>query len=115
MNDDRDPRLLAIFSEAEADLQDAEFARGIMQAIDRQRHRTLAVWAAFVVGAVACIALFATPVLQALQMASSLLPNSLVNVEAEWLQQLLAPINSVAAAVALGFLALRKVYRRLFR
>ena len=46
MNDDRDPRLLAIFSEAEADLQDSGFEQGVMQAIDRQRHRTLAVWAA---------------------------------------------------------------------
>ncbi len=115
MNDDRDPRLLAIFSEAEADLRDTEFEQGVMQAIDRQRHTTLAVWGAFVVGAVACIALFAMPVLQAVQMASSLLPNSLVSIEADWLQQLLAPVNSVAAAIALGFLALRKAYRRLFR
>ena len=115
MNDDRDPRLLAIFSAAEADLPDTEFAQGIMRTIDRQRYRTLAIWGALVVGAVACIALFAMPVLQAVQMASSLLPNSLVSVEADWLRQLLAPVNSVAAAIAVGFLALRKAYRRLFR
>jgi len=115
MTPERDPQLIALFAQAETELDDTGFTQGVMRSIDRQRQKTLVIWTAFVVATVVCIALFATPVLTAAKMAASLLPNSLISVEADWLRQLLAPVNSVAAAVAIGFLALRKLYRRLFR
>jgi len=115
MSTERDPQLMALFAEAEAELDNPEFRLELMRSIDRQRRKTLIVWAVFVTAAVLCIALFAAPVMAAARMAASLLPVSLVSVEADWLQPLLAPVNSVAAAIALGFLVLRKLYRRLFR
>jgi len=39
----------------------------------------------------------------------------LIEIENQWAQQLLAPINSVAAAIAIGALGIRKFYRRIFR
>jgi hypothetical protein len=65
--------------------------------------------------AIAGLSFLAPPVIEAISMASSLLPVSLVEIETQWLQQLLAPINSVAAAVAMGALGIRKFYRRIFR
>lgn len=114
MTNERDLQLEALFAKAKAELDDTGFRLALMQSIDRERRKTLVVWAAFVAAAAVCVALFAAPLLMALEMATSLLPNSLVSVEAEWLQQLLAPVNSVAAAIAIGFLALRMLYRRLF-
>jgi len=57
----------------------------------------------------------AVPLIDAVELATRLLPTSLVEVRTEWLQQLVSPINSVAAAIALGFLGLRKFFRRIFR
>ena len=115
MSNERDPKLMALFSQAEADLDDAEFAHDVMRSIDGERRKTMLIWSAFIVVAIACLALLAAPALTAVKMATSFLPRSLVSIEADWLQQLLAPVNSVAAAIALGFLVLRKLYRRLFR
>lgn len=115
MTTERDPQLLALFARAEEELDDPGFRLELMRSIDRERRRTLIVWAVSIAAAILGIALLAAPVVAAVKMATSLLPVSLVSIEADWLQQLLAPINSVAAAIALGFLALRKVYRRLFR
>lgn len=115
MSSERDPQLMALFAEAETDLDDPGFRHELMRSIDWERRRTLVVWTAFVAATLVCVALLAAPLLAAAKMATSLLPNSLVSIEADWLQQLLAPVNSVAAAIALGFLALRKLYRRLFR
>ena len=115
MSTEHDPQLMALFAQAESELDDRGFRLELMRSIDRERRKTLIVWTAFVAAAFVCIALFATPVVTAAKMATSLLPNALVSVEADWLQQLVAPVNSVAAAIALGFLMLRKLYRRLFR
>lgn len=112
---DRDPKLLALFARAEAELDDAAFAADVMRMIDAQRRRTLLVWLAFVIAALAVFALVATPVITAISMATELLPTSLVNVETDWISKLLAPVNSVAAAIALSALAIRKFYRRVFR
>ena len=114
MNTDRDPKLMALFAQAEAELDDNAFANDVMQMIDGQRRRTMLVWSVFMIAVLACFALVATPVVTAVSMATELLPTSLVSVETDWLQKVLAPINSVAAVFALGFLALRKFYRRVF-
>ncbi|MDH5455740.1 MAG: hypothetical protein OEY37_06680 [Gammaproteobacteria bacterium] len=115
MTTERDPLLMALFAQAESSLDDNAFAEDVMRMIDRQRRRTMLLWSAGMLVAIACIALLAAPVITAMTMATELLPASLVSIETGWLQQLLAPVNSVAAALALGILVLRKFYRRLFR
>ena len=115
MNADRDPKLMALFAQAETALDNAAFVEDVMRTIDRHRRNTMIMWSVFVIAALACFALFASPVVTAVSMATELLPSSLVSVETDWMQKLLAPINSVAAALALGVLALRKFYRRIFR
>jgi len=114
MNNDRDPNLVALFAQAETEFSDTAFADDVMRMIDSQRRNTMLVWSVFVIAVFACFALVATPVVTALGMATDLLPTSLVSVETDWLQKLLAPINSVAAALALGIFAVLRFYRRVF-
>lgn len=109
-----DPRLLALFARAELALDGEAFVRDVMARIDRSRRRLLVAWAGLSIIAIAGLSLLASPVIEAITMASSLLPVSLVDIETRWLQQLLAPINSVAAALAIGVLGIRKFYRRIF-
>jgi len=110
-----DPRLQALFAKAEQAFDGEAFVRDVMARIDRGRHRLLLAWAGVSILAIGGLSLLAPPVIEAIAMASSLLQVSLVEIETEWLQQLLAPINSVAAAIALGALGIRKFYRRIFR
>lgn len=114
MNTGHDPKLMALFDEAETEFDDAAFAENIMRVIDGQRRKTMLVWSAVMLVAIACLALVASPVVTALGMATELLPTSLVSIESDWLQKLLAPINSVAAALALGILAIRRFIRKIF-
>ena len=51
----------------------------------------------------------------AVDFIGQLLPVSLIEVETEWLQMLLSPINSVAAAVAVGGLLIARFFRWIFR
>jgi len=115
MTADYDPKLQALFARAELEFDRESFTRDIMREIDRQRRQTVLVWSGIGILAVVVFAFLASPVMAALGMATQLLPNSLVNIETEWLGLLLSPINSVAATIALGFLGVRRFFRNIFR
>jgi len=115
MTYDRDPNLQALFSQAEQEFDGEAFGREIMANIERERRRAQLLWLGIAAVIVACLVLVAEPLMAAVELAGRLLPVSLVDVRTEWLQQLVSPINSVAAALALGFLGLRKFFRRIFR
>ena len=108
-----DPRIQALFAQAEQVFDQDAFLRSVMRRIDGERQRLLVVWAALSFVMIAGLALLAPPVITALEMATNLLPVSLVDIETEWLQLLLAPINSVAAAIAVGALAIVKFFRKI--
>ena len=75
----------------------------------------LLVWFAMIVLALTCFAFLASPILAAFGMATRALPVPLLEIETEWLRLLLSPINSVAAAIAVAALGLRKFFRRIFQ
>lgn len=109
-----DPEMLALFVRAEQAFDGNDFARKLMARIDRDRRRIAILWSAVGVAAIAVLVLLAGPLTAAVGLASNLLPVELVDIEARWLQLLLSPVNSVAAAIAIGALALRYFYRRIF-
>jgi hypothetical protein len=114
MTNDRDPTLQALFDSAKAELTDDAFVERVMTEIDAARRRTVVGWS--VVGLVVAVLawFFATPVQDAVGLLAQLLPESLIEVEDEFLAQLLSPVNSVAVPIALGFLALRMLYKKIF-
>ena len=112
MNNDYDPRLQALFSQAQRVFDQHAFTRSVLESIDRERRRTLLVWLAFGLVGIVVLALLASPLFTALTMATRLLPVSLVDIETEWLRQLASPINSVAALIAVGALGIRSFFRR---
>jgi uncharacterized membrane protein len=108
-----DPNIKALFKKAEQSFDPDAFLPKVMAQINRERRRSIVVWAIVAVAAVTGFLFLATPVVTAASMATELLPVSLVEIETDWLRLLLAPINSVAAAVAIGVLLLRKFFRRI--
>ena len=114
MSKDYDPRLQALFAEAGQAFDREAFTRRIMAQIDAGRRRTIAVWAVGAALAVVVLVFLAAPLLTALQLMTDLLPVSVVEIENYWVKQLMAPVNSMAALVAVLALAVRKFYRRIF-
>jgi hypothetical protein len=110
-----DPDIQALFVQARQSFERDAFVRNVMARIDRERRRTLILWASLGIAGIAVLALLAAPVLEAASMATRLLPVSLVDIETDWLRQLLAPINSIAAAIAITLLLVREFFRRIFR
>lgn len=116
MTNERDPRLEALFDAAREELAGKEFAADVMARIGHLRRRTLMGWAAAAVLLLAGAWLVSGPVTSAVSLITRLLPQSLVEIEAsdQLFGQLLAPINSVAAVVALGMFVLRFAYKKIF-
>ena len=75
----------------------------------------MGVSAVIAAAAIIVLALLADPVIAALRLMTDLLPVSVVDIENDWINRLLAPVNSVAALLALLALGVRKFYRRIFR
>ena len=115
MTSEYDPKLQALFTQAEEALDNEEFTGNVMARIDRSRRWTLVLWIVVAGVIITCLALLAAPLMAATVLVSRLLPAELVTVDTEWLKLLISPINSVAAAIAIGALALRKFYLRIFR
>jgi hypothetical protein len=112
MNNDDDPRLQALFTQARQAFDGDAFTRGVLKRIERERRRTLLAWSAFGLAGLVVVAILANPLFMAFRMATQLLPMSLVDIETEWLRQLASPINSIAAVIAIGALGIRSFIRR---
>ena len=115
MSSDYDPRLQTLFAEARETFDREAFTRRVMAEVDAGRRRTVTGWAIAAALVMAVLVFLAAPVLTALQLMTDLLPVSVVEVDNELAKQLLAPVNSVAAVLALLALGVRKFYRRIFR
>lgn len=115
MSTDYDPKLQALFSQAVREFDRDSFTNRVMAKIDSDRRKIVVFWSVIGISALVVISLLASPLVTALGFVSNVLPASLVNVETDWLRQLLSPINSVAAAIAVGALLLRRFYRWIFR
>ena len=115
MTTEFDPRLQALFDRAERPFDDERFPADVMRRVDRERRRTVVGWSLAGLVALIGFAFVASPVFAAVDFIGQLLPVSLIEVETEWLQMLLSPINSVAAAVAVGGLLIARFFRWIFR
>jgi hypothetical protein len=115
MTDDRDPGLQALFDAAPRASANSEFVARVMADIDRQRHKTILGGLAAAVLLVPVIWWFTGPVVTTLNLATQLMPDSLIEIETNWLAQIVAPINSVTGVAGLLFLAGWMFYRKIIR
>ena len=114
MSSEYDPRLQALFGEARQAFDREAFTQNVMAQVDAGRRRAMAIWAIAAVASIVVLVFLAAPLLTALQLMTELLPESVVEIENNWAQLLLAPINSMAALIAVVALGVRKFYRRIF-
>ncbi|NOR35922.1 MAG: hypothetical protein GQ577_04160 [Woeseiaceae bacterium] len=113
MTDARDPGLQAMFDTAREDTADEAFVARVMADVEKGQRRTVISWvfAGLLLAPVAWW--LSTPLLGAVDLATQLLPDTLVAVEGQWLAQLFAPVNSVAGIAGLSFLVAWALYRKI--
>lgn len=115
MTSDQDPGLQALFIKASEINKGEAFTDQVMQQVDRLRRKVSLGW----LGVALLFVIFAWwisgPIIHATAFLLGVLPVSLVDIDDRFVAGLLAPVNSVAGAVALLFLLLRFAYRKLFR
>ena len=113
---ERDPLLQQLFDLAKHDLGGEAFVAGVMAQIDTLRRRAIVAWV--VAGLVLLVAawLLTPTMVAAVTLLSQALPQSLIEVDEPpaFVGQLLSPLNSIAAVVAVAFLAIVYGYRKLF-
>ena len=108
---ERDPLLEAAFAGAARDLDDAAFLSRTLERTDAlQRRRWLRR-----VGVGLLLSLLAMPLQDFALAITPVLAQSLVDVDAGLVTELLAPVNSVAGLLSAVLLTLRAAHRRLFR
>ena len=114
MSDERDPTLQELFDIASNVEHDDDFPARVMAKIDAERRQVLAGWAVAGLVLVAVGWFLYEPLQNLVFGLSELLPSQLIELDTEWASQLLAPINSVAALVAVGYFAFRALYKKVF-
>jgi hypothetical protein len=115
MTTDRDPLLQKLFDIASQDIGGDAFIADLMSRIDALRRRALIAWATTAL-VLALAAWLLTPVMVgAVGLLSRALPQSLVEVDkpVALIGQLLSPLNSVAAVVAVTALVIVFAYRKI--
>lgn len=116
MTMDRDPLLQKLFDIANEDLRGDAFIAGVMSRINALRRRAIMVWAATGL-LLALVAWLLTPTLVgAVGLLSRALPQSLIEFDepAAMIGQVLSPLNSVSAVVAITVLVIAFAYRKIF-
>jgi hypothetical protein len=86
---------------------------GITLQIDRQRRHTMIGWALAGIALVPVAWWLSRPLAAVFDFAARLMPHSLVHIETAWLDQLLAPVNSLYGVVGLFFLLAWWLFRKL--
>ena len=114
MTDDRDPELQALFASAEEDLPGEAFAAGVMAGTRRVNRWKILVRVAAALAVIVCAWIVYLPAQDAVSLMMHGLTAPLIAVQNPLISQLLLPLNSAAFPIALAWLVLRRVRRRLF-
>jgi hypothetical protein len=114
MSEDRDATLQALFSEAHEALEPEPFTSEVMTRIERFERRRTYSRIGFDLLLVVAAWLLSEPLQGFVFDLMPGLMSALIEFDNRWLAELLLPINNLAAVLAIGFVMLRSVYRRLF-
>ena len=116
MIDERDPVIQSLFDGSQQAARDDTFVADVMTGVNALRRRSLLASGTVAVILVAVAAILAGPIGAAVNLLTSVMPQSLIELDAgnALLVHFLAPLNSVAAVVGVGLLLLGLAFRKIF-
>ena len=112
MTEERDPRLEALFIQAEQELVDDDYVDAVMDKLRRHRRNSLIGRFAAVLLLIALEVLLSAPLQNSAAAITEALSTSLIDVDDRWLAFALAPLNSVAGLLGVLLIWLHFLYRR---
>ena len=115
MNDERDPLLESLFSQAEHELVEDKFTVQVMAGVKKRRRNVLIGRLAILALLVALELLLSAPLQNTAGAITQVLGMSLIEVESEWLSLVFAPLNSIAGLLGMLLLSMQFLYRRMMR
>jgi len=115
MNDERDPLLESLFSQAEHELVEDQFTLQVMDRVKRRRRNVLVGRFAIVALIIVLELLLSAPLQNTAGVVTQALSTSLIEVESEWLTLIFGPVNSVAGLIGMLLLGMQFLYRRMVR
>ena len=115
MNDERDPLLESLFSQAECELVEDKFTVQVMDRVQKRRRNVLIGRFAIVALIIVLELLLSTPLQNTAGVITQALGTSLIEVESEWLTLVFAPLNSIAGLIGMLLLGMQFFYRRMVR
>ena len=115
MNDERDPLLESLFSQAEHELVEDKFTVQVMDRVKKRRRNVLIGRVAIVALIIVLELLLSTPLQNTAGVMTQALSTSLIEVESEWLTLVFAPLNSIAGLIGMVLLGMQFLYRRMVR
>ena len=115
MNDERDPLLESLFSQAERELVEDKFTVQVMDRVKKRRRNVLIGRVAIVALIVVLELLLSAPLQNTAGVITQSLGTSLIEVESEWLTLVFAPLNSIAGLIGMLLLGMQFLYRRMVR
>lgn len=112
MTDDRDPRLQALFADAQTELDGEEFVSRVIKKTRKPKQLVIAGLATVALVMVAAAWLFSLPFLGISEVVATALTTTLIDLGEGWLAWVLLPINNIASVVALCIKALRMIHNK---
>ena len=115
MTDERDPRLEAVFAEAQLDAPNGEFADKVMADVESRRRNIFMTRVALILMIVALEVLLNAPIQGTIGAAINALGTPIIEIANPWMSMVLAPVNSAAGVVGAILLGLHFLYRKVLR
>lgn len=113
MSERMDPVLARLFDESKEELPEAHFLQQVEQRITRQRRRTLLTRCAIIAAILLLEILLDSPVRYSVTAFSDALSTTLYQTENQWLDYVLAPVNSLAGLLGGLLVGAHALHRRL--
>jgi len=115
MNDERDPKLEALFKDAAAESSSDDFTDKVMMGV-ASRHRNVMIGRIAIVALIVLLeVLLSAPVQSAVGAIVEVLGTPLIELNQSILAMMLTPLNSIAGVLGGVLLLVHFLYRRLLR
>lgn len=112
MTDDRDPRLQALFADAQGELDGEEFVTGVMAKTRKPKQLLIVVLSGLALLLVAGTWLFSLPAFEISQVIATALTTTLIDLGEGWAAWILSPVNNIASLVVLSLKGIRMIQKK---
>lgn len=114
MTEDKDATLRVLFNDSYQDFSGEAFTAQVMERVGHMSRRRAVSWIVVDILVVLLAWLIAEPLQTAVFSVMPSLTSSLIQLESKLVADMLLPVNNLATVLALSFVILRSVYKRIF-